>query len=539
MPGYASAMTKTQSGADFTWTFDADKNQQNILHYLIQETVAKRYNVTFLEAFNNSPPYFMTISQCASGSVKGDDDNLPKDNYDAFADYMVGALKWFKDTHKIEFNSLSPFNEPSSWWWKAGGSQEGCAMSIKAQEHILASLDSKMKAAGLTKTELVASDDNCVDDCYDTYFRGKELDFKTRDGTTLKRINTHTYAGESIPPSERVDLFVDNKLAGRKLWMTEHSSGGNGPHNSVLMDGAIPLARTIMQDLKYMGAEAWIVWQVIESWKENFRIGQNWGCVLACYSDFPIGNEVFTKERFFAAKQYYVLKQYAHFIKPGSTIVACKIDPQPTPPDENISVIAATNPDGSLVIVAHNLTETDTPPHSFDLGDRFTIGTGATLERFRSSDELACQPVPGLALSGSFFTDVLPKRSVTTYRISNAPIAQGKIPAFDLHAWKKMRGDVKKAEKKVGGWAGAKRSRTTRAPCELFAYFRSAFSTGQEKHGKEPPVVGIIYRQSYFIRAFTPTTFPKRRPRSVIQNLIEHRLDRFQKKTGIFRLFTR
>ncbi|KAI9029509.1 glycoside hydrolase superfamily [Hyaloraphidium curvatum] len=443
MPGYASAMTKTKSGADFTWTFDRDKAQQNVLLYLLKETAAGNYRVNYLEAFNNSPPYFMTKSQCASGSKNGDSDNLPDDNYAAFADYVVGVLKWFRDTHKVEFNSLSPFNEPSSWWWKAGGSQEGCAMSIKAQEKILPLLDQKLHEAGLTKTELIASDDNCVDDCYDTYFRGAELDFKTKSGGGLKRINTHTYAGESIPAKDRIELFLDNKIQGRKLWMSEYSSGGLGQHHGTSMDGAIPLAKTIMQDLKYLGVEAWIVWQVIEGWKENVRINQNWGCIWAVYSDFPVGNEVYQRERYHASKQYWVLKQYAHFIQPGSTIITVPI--QPDPNNEEISAIGAVNPDGTVIVVAHNLTGADFPV-IFDLGPRFQVAD-KNVERFRTGDEEYCQAVPGVVIQGTSFMDSLPKRTVTTYRIRATPV-QGQIPAFNPELSKSQRKELKRQEKK-------------------------------------------------------------------------------------------
>ena len=50
-----------------TWTWDADANQRAIL----QRIVERGGTGIFLEAFSNSPPYWMTTSGCASGNTDG------------------------------------------------------------------------------------------------------------------------------------------------------------------------------------------------------------------------------------------------------------------------------------------------------------------------------------------------------------------------------------------------------------------------------------------------------------------------------------
>jgi hypothetical protein len=199
-----------------------------------------------------------------------------------FADYLVLVCKHFKEAHGIEFTSLSPFNEPSSWWWKAGGSQEGCKMTIGAQQQILLYLHKRLELLGLSKTMLVTSDDNSIEDSFNTFNRRGGIQIP--EGCPMSRVNCHTYHGEDTPPEKRIQLFESTYKRGRRLWMSEYSSRGNGSHHGTSMDGAIPLAKTIQHDLCYLGVTAWIIWQAVEGWKENVRINQNWGAIWAVYS---------------------------------------------------------------------------------------------------------------------------------------------------------------------------------------------------------------------------------------------------------------
>ena len=89
-----------------------------------------------LEAFSNSPPYWMTKSGCASGSTDGSN-NLKDDSYDAFADYLTEVVKHYRDSFGITFRTLEPLNEPNANWWKANGGQEGCHFSPANQQTII------------------------------------------------------------------------------------------------------------------------------------------------------------------------------------------------------------------------------------------------------------------------------------------------------------------------------------------------------------------------------------------------------------------
>ncbi len=88
------------------------------------------------EAANYSPPFWMTKSGCTAGDTLGQD-NLKDDYYDDFANYLTDVVKHYKDEYGIAFRTIPPVNEPFSNWWKANGTQEGCAFSQDNQEKIM------------------------------------------------------------------------------------------------------------------------------------------------------------------------------------------------------------------------------------------------------------------------------------------------------------------------------------------------------------------------------------------------------------------
>ena len=52
--------------------------------------------VDIVEAFSNSPPYYMTCSLCAAGNFDAKLDNLPPDHYDDFVDYLTEVVKYYR-----------------------------------------------------------------------------------------------------------------------------------------------------------------------------------------------------------------------------------------------------------------------------------------------------------------------------------------------------------------------------------------------------------------------------------------------------------
>ena len=73
----------------FDWA--ADKNQRLILHECI------RMGVNQVQAFSNSPPWYMTISGSVTGGRRGQNNLMPRD-FSSFADYLAIVVAHFNWT---------------------------------------------------------------------------------------------------------------------------------------------------------------------------------------------------------------------------------------------------------------------------------------------------------------------------------------------------------------------------------------------------------------------------------------------------------
>ncbi|HXU64261.1 MAG TPA: glycoside hydrolase, partial [Polyangia bacterium] len=170
-----------------TWDWTADANQRAVL----QQIVARAGAGVILEAFSNSPPYWMTKSGCASGSTDGTN-NLKDASYADFADYLTEVVKHYRDTWGVTFRTVEPLNEPVANWWKANGDQEGCHFDVSSQQQIVKAVASSLAAKGLTDTTVSASDENSIDDAV----KGLQS-FDTTALAGMSQMNTHTYSGGS------------------------------------------------------------------------------------------------------------------------------------------------------------------------------------------------------------------------------------------------------------------------------------------------------------------------------------------------------
>ncbi|KAI8928227.1 O-glycosyl hydrolase family 30-domain-containing protein, partial [Entophlyctis helioformis] len=86
---------------------DADARQ---LWFLV---AARQRGADVFEAFANSPPWWMTASGCVGGAKnKSAANNLKPGAVDEFAEYLVQVMLLVRQRCGIEFQTLSPMNEP-------------------------------------------------------------------------------------------------------------------------------------------------------------------------------------------------------------------------------------------------------------------------------------------------------------------------------------------------------------------------------------------------------------------------------------------
>ncbi len=276
---------KDSEESDYNW--NADAGQRKIM-LKIKE---KRPDAVF-EAFSNSAPYWMTYSGCSAGNADPKKDNLKPEYYEQFADYLLEVCKHYKEEYGIEFKTLEPFNESLSSYWDAMGSQEGCHFDASSQIAFLKVLYPKLLDSGLN-TIISASDETSISASLTA------LKAYIKDETVMNYIgqwNTHTYSGKN---SERVNLKELTKKHSLPLWMSESGSGGDG------LSGNLNMAQRMINDIKFMMPLAWIDWQYIEEWNDQW-------CMIRAN---------FSTQSYSVVKNYYVRMMVTKFIKQGYTII--------------------------------------------------------------------------------------------------------------------------------------------------------------------------------------------------------------------------
>ena len=360
VPGFEPAPGK--------WDWTADANQRWVLQAAIKKGVNQ------LEAFSNSPPWWMTVSGSVTGGQNGAD-NLRPDQDSAFADYLTEVVKHFHDAWGISFRDLEPINEPSGGWHFGGtNNQEGCHVDRPHQNLIIKATAAALARKGL-KTTATASDEPSIGDGDKTF---PFYDADTLRG--LSKINVHSYGG-----GDRTQLSNFAVSHGKDLWLSEDGDGD---------PSGLSMARNITDDLNGLHPSAWITWQVVDS-------AGGWGFLRNPQLDE-------TTTAYTVNKKYFIMAQYSRFLRPGYRIIALS-DPS--------SVAAWDAKTGTVVIVTRNGGDTDTHV-AYDLS-RFTrLGASASVYRTSPTEDLA--KLPPTMLTGKRFTAIIPAKSVTTYVFTGA-----------------------------------------------------------------------------------------------------------------------
>jgi O-glycosyl hydrolase len=361
VPGFKKSET-----SPYDWT--ADQYQRNILLGIAE----KRKDLIF-EAFSNSPPWWMTISGCVSGNTNGAD-NLKSTHFTAFADYLASVVKYYKENWGITFRTVTPFNEPSSGYWKTNGGQEGCGFKSQ-QSRMVKELGKQLVIKDLfTNTKISAADETSLEHTVNA--------FKSYDDSAfsfLSQINSHSYGG--WPFRKAVDSLARSHK--KILWQSE--SGPLGKSDKDLSDITMWMSHVIIQDLRVMKANAWLDWQVGDPVGDWMTIELN-----------------HAKQSFKYTKRYYMHAAFSRFIRPGSLIINSS--------DTN-SVAALVPGTGNLVVVLRNNANTENK-YIIDLSKFKTLGTNAHIYRFTLPGSL--NKLTDIVVSNKQVSFSAPGQSITT-----------------------------------------------------------------------------------------------------------------------------
>ncbi|MFC8361709.1 beta-1,6-galactanase [Streptomyces griseorubiginosus] len=309
------------------WKWTADANQRAML-------VKATSRGATSELFANSPMWWMCLNHNPSGA-SGGGNNLQSWNYRQHASHLASVALYAKNNWGVNFSTVDAFNEPSSSWWTATGTQEGCHMDASVQSAVLPYLRSELNNRGLTGVRISASDETSYDLARTTW-----NSFSSTTKGYVNQVNVHGYQGAD----GRRDLLYTDVVttAGKKLWNSETGDGDGTGYTT---------AFNLLYDFRWLHPTAWVYWQVMDP-------TAGWGVIKYDAGTLQAG-AIETK--------YYVLAQFSRHIRPGMKIL-----------DTGVSnAVAAYDASARrLVVVALN-TSASAQTLTFDLS-RFTTVTGGS-----------------------------------------------------------------------------------------------------------------------------------------------------------------
>ncbi|OME66892.1 hypothetical protein BSK65_20530 [Paenibacillus odorifer] len=399
----------------FDWAQDANQR------WWLQ--AAKERGANILEAFSNSAPYYMTESGSTTGHWDSGKDNLKPDEYENFATYLTDVVKHFKENWNIDFNYLSPMNEPNTNYWGFGGRQEGSHWDVGSQMKIINTTRAKLDAANLQSIQIAAMDESILDTFVSNW---NSYDETTK--ANVGKMNTHSYGG-----SKRVEIRDAAKAADKTLWMSEVDLGPSGiAHDHEDFEPALALAERIMTDITWLEPKAWITWQAIESEKnmQKDKENSNWGLL---HADFD------TQEWWYT-KKYYAMQQFSKFIPQGSRFIG----------DTDDNTLAAYDPSTNKIHVVYRNPNVTSQNISLDLSQFDTV-TGDATPYVSSATENVVQKTKVPVLDNMLQTTVGAK-SITTFVIDGATYTSDSlIPQSDMTATASSAQSGEEAERTLDG----------------------------------------------------------------------------------------
>lgn len=293
------------------WNYNADENQLRVLKYAYQAAGEDAY----VEVFSNSPPYFMTVSGCSSGSKNATDTNLKDECVCDFANYLALVSQYIQNELHIKIKSVSPMNEPDTNYWKMNSpKQEGCHIDPgQKQSRLLVETRKAFDEKGLKDIILAACDETSTK----TQIRSYKL-LSEEAKKAVSRISTHSYITQSIKSLGKLQ-----KKEQFNLWMSEVDGSGTDGKNAKDMASALWLAKKIISDINDLGASAWVLWLVLDMHKsKNGYDGNADMCSLNEEKGFwGLGYCDHDEEKIVLTQKYYAFGQFTRFIRPKMNIV--------------------------------------------------------------------------------------------------------------------------------------------------------------------------------------------------------------------------
>lgn len=356
---------------EYEYDFTRDKNARRMLD------LAVKYGAEKVILFCNSPHFSMTKSGHASGGLTEYSSNLPKENYQAFVDYVLTIADWFV-SQGYPIYAISPINEPQWSWGGEWVGQEGCHYEI----------DETIEVLELFATEM----------------QKRNSPYKLSGPESGEMTWAHYPYVEKFFASEVLNDFCDS-FAGHSYWMDTKSEEKEQIGNkfredypdkkyemsewcelpltidSTTIDSGLHMARIIVDDLTKMNAVSW----------------QSWTAVNGDGLLDRIDGKLITYNR------YYAFKHFTAFIEKGMTRVRIFDNFEE---ETKIKTVAFTNENTTVIVIVNPEEAGETLKLNGLLGNA---------EIFLTDETHNCEKI----YDGKFKSEIdIPSKSIVTVKVN-------------------------------------------------------------------------------------------------------------------------
>ena len=437
---YGNGVTTKQADKDkLAAAFDpTDDNQYDFSKSAAQDWWIERGatgdnpDITDVEAFANSAPWFLTNSGYATGGYNSGSNNLA--NPEKFAQYMTKNVEHLESLG-ANVDTVEPFNESETSYWGTPGdmaskytdeSDDNTKLinnywdkyysdkdkSVTPYSNALKKPQEGMHVNNAQQQQTITALAEALKDNDDTIIAATDA---TNSADFVKSYNQYPQAIKDLIGQYNVHAYSDSnqmqsrdiaQADGKKLSMSEvDGSWQSGSYNPYGFDNALGMMSKISSNVTRLQSKDFTFWQVVED-LYNMQMGSNvnpagentnWGTVLIdfdctvagkdgkLYSERRVNNNGGTADGLepctvIANAKYNGVKAITHFIHAGDKVIANNDE------DNNMT---ATSADGKTQTVIHRNSGTSDQTFVIDLSKYGEIADNAYGELYLTTETSA------------------------------------------------------------------------------------------------------------------------------------------------------
>lgn len=381
---------------------------------------AKMYGVDQFVAFSISPHVSQTkngISR-ASGKIRS---NLRGDNYDDYAAYLLRVLRFYRDEMGVDFDYLSPLNEPQYPWNTA--KQEGCSYTNAETARLVRVLDKQLQDTNLAARLLIPEaaewpsltveyKDPRYSNQLEAFFSPQSPHFVGDLPRLAPVAAAHSYwlnrSNEQIRKTRTAAREKAQSL-GVGLRQTEYSlidlARIEEDKPQTRWDIALFIGKVILADLKYANVNAWSFWVAFEQDIWDYR---NQFQLIRIEAEDK--DDLSKGGRLVPEKNLWVMAHFSRFVKPGWQ----RVELQGADDLDRLAGVAFRSPDNTqTALVVLNLGG---EPFDREFSKGLTDGDNL-MQAWTTTADSVFQTVP--IRQGARTSLTFPPRSITTILIED------------------------------------------------------------------------------------------------------------------------